>query len=413
VLAISFSSGEEMKSKTSFKQKLRNIAGAGLIGLAALTSNVKAQEIKPVENPQSEYSIRLRTESDSGEQTRFFKNTFGIAPFSKKGHQKYDEFVRIYNLTGEQKGEHMDYTAWGLISPEFNLGDLENSVSIFGLSGDRKGIGFQSKHSLDKWDLYLNAEKEKLLGKDSTRIGFGVDYNFGEKFNPGIGFDRVKTSKGITDYVFGKLVVNATDTDQYGVGIRVASGADETHKIGVYYMHHGKEEPSGSRTRFYYDWNNETDFRGMSFESIIVENPTFSKSGSGPALVGRNQNYLFSKQLFESAPLVVERAPLGERARNGWVNRIAGNFKDNAGENSGYLEGNLGYTFKPDESGIKPSLIGIYKHVFSEKEDCDYIGASALLHFNKNFCLEATYTQPISGDGKPKAYVSACWIKSF
>ena len=178
-------------------------------------------------------------------------------------------------------------------------------------------------------------------------------------------------------------------------------------------MHYGKEKPLGARTRIRYDWNNETDFRTVDFESIIAENPTFSKNGSGPWIVGRNQSDMYSAQLFNAPTLKIEGSPVGARARHGIAGRIKGSFKDKAGENSGYLLGEAGYTFKGDR-GIQPNLTGFYRRDVSEKGDRDYVGASALLFAPfKRICFEATYQHPISGGDKPKTYFGLSWVKRF
>ncbi|MFA7708384.1 MAG: hypothetical protein WCX73_05530 [Candidatus Pacearchaeota archaeon] len=401
-----------MKSqKTSF---WKSLATSAILGISALASNLHAEQAKPIENSEPKYSVRLRLENNSGEQLNVFRSTLGVAPFNEKGYNKGQEFLRIYNFTGRQNKKSVEYTNWGFSLPQFKIGDLENTVTLFGLTGDRNGFGVQTKHTLGKWDLFLNTEKETLKDGDSKRIGLGLDYNAGGDINPGIGFDRVETAKGITNYMFGKVVVNVTNTDQIGAGLSLASGFDKTNTLATYYMHHGPNEKWGTRTRTCYDWNNETDSSGLSFESIIVERPTFSRNASGPAVVGRSQGDLMSKQIVDAANLAIERVPLADRSKGGIISRVAGNFRDKAGIKSGYLEGDLGYSFKEND-GIKPSAYGFYRTDFSDVKanEKKIIGASALFYIGKNWCIETTYNHPVSGNVKPSAYLGVQYIKTF
>ena len=51
--------------KQTFKQKARNWIAGGLIGLASLVPiQANAQETKPIEDTNSAYSVRLRTENE-------------------------------------------------------------------------------------------------------------------------------------------------------------------------------------------------------------------------------------------------------------------------------------------------------------------------------------------------------------
>lgn len=376
--------------------------GIAALGSLKLASMAPAQEAKPVETLIPSYSTRLRTEVDFGENTTFFKNTLGIAPYSAE-HNKLNEIFRAYNYTGEKDGEHIDYTSWGGIFPRFKTGNLENEISVFGMDGDNQAIGFQSRHFLNKLIFTTNAETVDQKGENPTRIGAGIDYTYG-KFTPGIGIDRVNNTKGITDYFTGKLMVDITKTDLVTMTLRLASGAEEKNRVGGVYMHYGNEETLGTRTRAFYEWNNQTDSREINFESIITQNPAFSKA-SGTLLAGRGLGESYSLQLYdEILPWKIERVPLGDRSRGGWGLGISGSIKEVAGNESGSIKTEVVHTASLTDK-LRRSISGFYRTGIGTNEDRS-VGASVLVGKGKNFDLEIGYEHPIQGEKNPAVYFS-------
>jgi hypothetical protein len=404
-----------MRLKSSFKQKLISFIGGALIGITALTSNVKAEskpietptQNKPVETPTQDYSARLRTEVDAGEGTTFFKNTLGITKFDEKGYNKFNEFFRAYNFTGEQNGQHIDYTNLGAILPRFSIGSLENEVAIFGMVGDKEAKGFQSRHFFDGLTFTANAETLDQKGENPGRIGAGADYKIGN-LTPGLGMDRINNSKGITDYFTNYLIIDAAKTDLIGLTSKLASGDEDKNCVGALYLHYGPQETWGTRTRGTYSWDNNEDSRAFSFQSIINQNPAFSRA-SGALLVGRTLGETFSSQLYsEIPPFNIERTPLGERSRGGWGIGIDGTFKDVAGKESGYLKTEIVHTASSDN--WRRSFSGFYETSYGlQKDKC--VGASIFLGKGKNLDFEVIYKHPIQGDKNPSVYFSL--MKAF
>lgn len=395
-----------MKQKLTIKEKVIGfVAGVGL-GLAALTGSASADTQKT----DLGYLFRTRTEVVNQGDSTSFKNTLGISPYSEK-HSNFSEFFRAYEFTGKANGESddMNYTNWGLNLPDFSVGGVDNSVSVFGLTGDRQGLGIQSVHDIGNTNLVLNLEKENQLGRDSKRIGFGVDQRLNDKLVAGIGYDEVKTSEGKTKYFLGKITLDASKTDQMGIGFSIKDfEGNKTNSIGGHWLHYGKDEKWGTRTRVKYDWDNQTDFKGISFESIVAQNPAFSKP-CAYWIVGRDQNEMYSAELFAAPQLVVEREPLADRVRDsGWAAEIKGNIREQEGERSGYVKTDIGYTFKRNKSGIRSSFTGFYRNDVSELNN-DSVGASALIDIGSNFRIETSHEVPSQGESRTYCSAQAIW----
>lgn len=312
---------------------------AGIVGSASGTGSGTLSNPVTAENfLKNNYSIRTRIEHTESEDEHLAKATIGIAPVNGN-YNRFREIFRSYHFNGEQNGKDIDWDSWGLIIPRFKAGYLENSISIFGESGDKQGIGMEGITSLGKLDLYLNVEDS--FSSDSRRLGVGFEHGFGETWNFGAGIDKIDTPNGNTDYWSGKAVWNMDNNHQVGAGLRLANNDVGTNRLGTYFMRHGNIK-WGNRSILIYDWKNGSE--NIYFKSTLAENPTFSKNGSGPAFVGRNQGYILSPHVINSPVTTIEPPTVVERSKKGLVFKVAGNINTTK-KRKGWISGEAGYQF--------------------------------------------------------------------
>lgn len=312
---------------------------AGIVGSASGAGSGTLSNPVTFDNfLKNNYSVRTRIEHTESEDEHLTKATTGIAPVDGK-YNRFKEIFRSYHFNGEQNGKDIDWDSWGLIIPRFKAGNLENSISVFGESGDKQGIGMEGITSFGDIDLFVNVENS--FSSDSRRVGVGFEHGFGETWNFGAGIDKIDTPSGDTDYWSGKAVWNMDDNHQVGAGLRLADNDVGTNRLGTYFMRHG-DVSWGNRTFFVYDWKD--NFEGLWFKSTMAENPAYSKNGSGPAFVGRNQGYILSPHVINSPVTTIEPPTVVERSKKGWAFGIDGRII-NTGERKGYVGHYLGYQF--------------------------------------------------------------------
>ncbi len=371
---------------------------AGIVGSASGASSGTLSNPVTAENfLKNNYSVRTRIEHTEGKDEHLTKSTIGIAPVDGK-YNRFREIFRSYHFNGKQNGKDIDWNSWGLIIPRFKAGNLENSISVFGESGDKQGIGMEGITSLGKLDLYLNVEDS--FSSDSRRLGVGFEHGFGETWNFGAGIDKINTPNGNTDYWSGKAVWNIDDNHQVGAGLKLADNDIGTNRLGTYFMEYG-DIKWGNRTFFVYDWKD--NFEGLWFKSTIAENPTFSKNGSGPAWVGRNQGYILSPHVLNSPVTTIEPPTVVERSKKGLAFEIDGRII-NTGERKGYVGYYLGYQFGnfgvygsykngigniSDSYGVHgvlgkgPVKLEVGHQFFEDRKDRTYASVSLYIPFGK------------------------------
>ncbi len=313
--------------------------------LAGIIGNANAANSGTLSNPvtfnnflKNNYSVRTRLEHTESKDEHLTKGTIGIAPVDGK-YSRFNEIFRSYHFNGEVGGKDTDWNSYGLIIPRFKTGDLEYSASVFGESGDKQGIGMEGITSFGDLDLFLNIEDS--FSSDSRRVGAGFEHGFGETWNFGAGIDKVDTPEGDINYFSGKTIWNMDKNHQLGVGLLLPDNDIRTKKLGAYFMRHG-DVKWGNRTILIYDWKHGSE--NIAFKSTTAENPTFSKNGSGPAFVGRNQGYILSPHVINSPVTTIEPPTVVERSKKGLAFRVSGNI-NTTGKRKGYIEGDLGYQF--------------------------------------------------------------------
>jgi hypothetical protein len=330
------------RPKRSFWKKL---ATGIVLGVAGLVNTVSGADSGTLCNPvtldnflTNNYSVRTRIENFEGEDKHLNKSTFGVAPVNGK-YNRFKEIFRSYHFNGEQNGKDIDWNSYGAIIPKFKTGNLEHSISIFGETGDKQGVGMEGITSFGSLDLFLNIEEN--FSRDSTRRGLGFEYGFGEEWNFGAGVDTVSTAEGDTNYWFGKTIWNVDENHQIGGGIRLSDNEIGTNRLGTYVMRHG-DVSWGNRTFFVYDWKDDSEM--IWFKSTLAQNPAYSKNGSGPAFVGRNQGYILSPHVINSPVTTIEPPTVVERSKKGLVLGVDGKITD-TGESRGFIGHYLGYQF--------------------------------------------------------------------
>lgn len=321
------------------------VSGATVVtGLANLVSGANSGTLSnpvTIQNAlKNDYSLRTRIEQTEAEDTHLTKTTFGMAPW-QDGHSRFKEVFRSYHYDGKQNGSNVDWDTYGLIIPKFNNGGLEHSISVFGETGDREGMGMEAITSFGKLDLYLNAEKSS--SNDARRLGFRFEHNYGGTFNLGAGFDEVETVGGKTNYWSGKVVWNMDENHQLGGALRLSDNDTGTNRAVGYVMRHGKDISWGNRSFIVYD--QKEDFENIWFRSTFAQNPTFSRNGSGPAFVGTNQGYIVSPHVVNSPVTTIEPPSTVERSSNGAALRIGGNISNTDGLRKGHIGTEVGYQF--------------------------------------------------------------------
>ncbi len=390
----------KMKPK---KQSLWKTLAVGAVAtLAAIVGSASGAGSGTLSNPvtaenflKNNYSVRTKIEHTEGEDEHLTKSTIGIAPVDGK-YNRFREIFRSYHFNGEQNGKDIDWDSWGLIIPRFKVENLENSISVFGESGDKKGIGMEGITSLGKLDLYLNVEDS--FSSDSRRLGVGFEHGFGETWNFGAGIDKINTLKGDTDYLSGKAVWNIDDNHQVGAGLKLADNNIGTNRLGTYFMEYG-DIKWGTRSILIYDWKN--GYENISFKSTIAENPTFSKNGSGPAWVGRNQGYILSPHVLNSPVTTIEPPTVVERSKKGLVFKVAGNINTTE-KRKGWISGEAGYQFGnfgvygsykngigsiSDSYGVHgvlgkgPVKLEVGHEFFEDRKDRNYVSVSLYIPF--------------------------------
>jgi len=374
---------------------------ATLIGVTAAGSVLAQETANMVDckvNPLCSSRFRVEQTENAETDSRQTKTTFGWANCADAHYMQ--ELGRVYNYEGSEDGD--DYTAVGLKSPTLTLSGTETAVRAFGTFGDVEGFGVETKTDLGQGTtVFVNFEDNQTT--DPTREGFGVDQQAGD-LTLKLGYDHVSTPSGDTDYALAGAVWDIDSNDQVGAGFRRASSETGNTDTGLaYWCHFGKDEAWGHRTRLSLDDNPDNTYT-ISGETIIAQNPTFSRF-SAPWMVDRTveNGGMFNEPVVENA-LTAERTPLGDRSRGGFVATVEGSATyGNETETTGYVAGGVGYRFNlTDKANV--TLTGTARHDLST-EDTDF-GGSAHLNWETNL---GNFYAEVSGDDDGKAYGSVGW----
>jgi hypothetical protein len=396
----------------------RKIAAIGLMGIAGLVGCASPSTISGNSLPLPGVSVERRAESaedktscgceqehlcsirareeitySNGQGTS--KTTLGLAPCVNGKHG--DEYFRTYEYRGLGDLE-LDYTAAAGTIPSFKLGQVDNSLTLFGTFGDKQGLGIESRHSLDNWTLNLNAEKS--ANPEATRFGFGLDKKVSDKLTLGGAIDHVNTGGEDTNYFLAHGIYDASENNQFGLGLRADDSEQDMKSVIGYWGHYGKDEKWGTRSYLRGDFGN--DIRSFTLDSIIAQNPTFSRFSS-PWIVGRNRGDMFDVGVVEDA-LSPERVPLGERTKGGLFGEIKANLTE-SGDRKGYVKFDTGYRFNNVDFGlgkIDVAPLVFYRHGLG-KDEGRSLGVGGLVKLGKGFCLEASGSHNFGG--KPEFYM--------
>lgn len=346
-------------------------------------------------------TARARVENTDRGEEELFKTTLGFAFGDGR------ETIRHYHFEGEDQ----DWGALGVQVPKFKTGDVEHTLSIFGNYGDRDGLGVEDVAKWNGWTAILNLESNSTSGED--HYGFQLDKKVG-KFIVGGAFDRVSPEEGDDkDFVLGHAYFQADENNQFGIGVREDFESNMTSFSG-YWLNYGKDKEWGTRTWVRHDSGN--NFESTTLDSIIAQNPTFSKF-SAYWIAGRRDGEMFNETVVDN-PLSPEAVYLDERTADGLAFEIKGNRTENGSSTTGFVGGDVAYRWQEVEIGNRPVDIGIkggYKHLFGDS-DSGVLNAGGGLGFDLGpgeVSLRAGLEHPLNEEGEDELYTSVQYCVSF
>ena len=380
--------------------KIKKVLATGLVLATSFLPMAKAGDLTDLVTPST---VRARIEQTENTETdrSMTKLTLGLAPSLNAGCGA--EAVRIYQYNGENPEN--DYTAISAKMPKIKLGETTTQTTLFGTFSERNqkdGAGIET--STQVGDSTITAVYEQAIkdGKDSIRIGGGLDQRVGN-LTLGVGFDRVETGSGTTNYFLGNAVLDINKSNQAGIGLRVSNnGETTTTSANTFYCHYN--DSWGLRARAGLDSSNNSS-EVATFEIIGAQDSTFGKYSS-PWMVGRTSTGTdwFNAPVVENT-LGSERVALGDRSKGGLVGTVKGCFIDNQGLDSGFIYGEIGYRFPITKTtSITTSVFG--NRNLSEGNEANTFGASILAKAG-NFALEVT------GDNDSNIYGGITYSHSF
>lgn len=381
------------------QSKLGRILAAATCVLAGFLPNAQAED---------SLDLRLRTEyfGNNGDNNHI-TTTLGIgdegAYDTSYGDRvsvsgQFFEKFRLYDVIGESDGEAFHYTTLGARLPGFELGNVKNDLLVFGVAGDKEGVGIESRHSLGNAKLILNAEH--LGGKDdATRLGTGFNYQIAKNVNLGVGFDNVSDVDGNTNQFLINTLYDPTERDTLGFAYVLRDEADntQTHGLGGFWLR-GKEGKLGVRAFGRVDWNDDQDFRSYGGEVILAQRTTTFRPGA-TWMVGRtvNDDEMYNTSVVPLSISKTEATRIYDRQEHGWAFSLAGNLTDDTGVRSGYMQGEVGYAFKDNMLRGKLGVSGGLRNDFSEGDNTLSLN-SGLVYRTKHLTSESGVNIPFEGN---------------
>lgn len=362
-----------------------SLVGAQIAGLAG--GIARAEDLETcVEEKGISLSVKPSMEF-TGKDDDFSTRT-GLRVAEESGN----DFFRVFNYTGKGK----DYTEAGVRVP-LQVGNLKNEPSLWGVEGDKQGIGFMNVACFKDLEIIANAEQASIPNT-SNRLGGEVNYNLGN-VKVGIGGDNVE-NKGVTNNSLLGHVIYFGEKNQFGTALRTLdSEGSTTNSVVGYWSHFGPEEKVGTRTWLKVDENgSKTTY---TLDSITSQNPTFGNLSSR-WIVGRLYGDMFDTGIVTN-PLAPERIALPNRSRQGAV----GELKFSADSNGdGCAFGEVGYKFNRVDfgfTGVQPSFTINYERGFGS-DIYEKVGASFLGSWNNNICTEIGVKVPTCGSSGAETY---------
>lgn len=423
-------------------RKALGIAGivAGSL-IPSLSLGADATEGDKTGTPTIPCSVRTRLEATDGRDSgnnkySNWQTTLGITDCRIP---QIGELARWYHNESERelKGEkvHTDFDAAGMKMPWPILG-REGTISIFGVSGDKDGVGSELQYNVGPTVLTLNLEKASKPF-DAQRVGGEVDWNVNKTLSLGAGFDNIKTDTENTNFYLVRAEFFPGEKDRIGVAFREAQSDvnGNTHTALVDYTHSGKSEKIGMRGFGMASHNDKTGFTSFSGSAIVAQNPTFtirqknamcSYFDSVSWLEGRGNGDMFDVPVVNQSVTFGERVPLNYRSRCGLVGQLDAGYTDKSdarNDESWNFGVTGGYTFNmQDIAGVKfkPGVIGFDKYNKSSLDSgCHTAGAGFLVDATNflggNLTLEATVKKGLSGSNNKagEGYVSVGYSRQF
>jgi len=439
------------------------IGGALLAGCNGLETRVDSiqEKSKPVIVQQADYVPIVANPSDSGtgneddvksqvkpepvkDETKYdlsgtveFNSSHGADMLKETLRFKWDkgDLFRAHNykFTGKQGNNDLAYTAAALALPlHFSVGklDFDNKLNLFGMLGDKQGLGIQAKHGISNNDfgkLTFNwtlervlAEEKDPLGikspRDPVRVGFGLDYDPSKNFGLGVGFDRLMTVTKVKDSYLIKMTGKLTDHDQVGLGLNFVESKEYGREnppgkaMSAFWCHYGPKEKWGTRTWTMLGACGKN--KNLVFDTIFALNPTFSQYSS-PWIIGREHGDMFGLDIVDNA-LDTEGCPLYKRTAKGLAAELKVGYNSCQGAGrGGFVKGEVAFRSPAfDLYGLKasPAISTFYNYGFnkserlSDKHTIGGIGALSLKWKGLDFSIEGNINHTLEGKHSKTGY---------
>ena len=374
---------------------IRKIAGIAMLAGASLMPMARAEIIPQASN--------TRTRFESTDNSSAMTKTITTALGNKNG-----EFARVYHNIGTRG----DYTTASAIISGFNpyitFVDLEGAGLEFRRNFRETGVDVMAEHA--------------GASQDKTRIGGEIDQRIG-KFILGVAYDNVEDRTGTNnvsrDYGLVKVVYDG-ENNQLGLGFRRTNETEDNSAI-VHYMHHGAKEKFGTRKWVKADWNDRTSSSTITFDSINVENPTFSRfSGYWFEENSSIDSGMYNVGVTPNSVTFVERTPIENRTKGGFISDLSGTFTDNSRGQTQCIRTEAGYVFNLPKNTCLGTTVS-YSHNFDDK-DKNRIGGTIQLGFNAlggRIILEQIANQAVAkniapaGAQRVETYSSITYSRQF
>ncbi len=292
-------------------QKITRMAQAGLAGLLMLAGTEgKTADILASEGIAGRAKIEY---NDKGNDTQRYVSTLAL---DKAGayeqvptalSAQFSEFFRLYQVDEFSPKRDVNYTAAGIATPSFKLGNAENKVLASANFGDRQGFLGEAQTMFTKdFGVIVGGERSDTL--DSSRISGQMLVNV-SPFDFNLGYDLVKTPQGDLSQVFARGVWNINGKDYAGLaGAARVQGDYSQNYVGGFYLHAGKDTEFGLRAcgQAYVDNQDNSTYLG---QVIFTPGKTTMGAGGARMLLGNTALEAGFGPYLGDSELLVTRSP--------------------------------------------------------------------------------------------------------
>ncbi|MEK6927240.1 MAG: hypothetical protein AABX11_02305 [Nanoarchaeota archaeon] len=400
------------------KNTIRNGINTGLVGLSTLISaNAQTPQgnLDRMASQFDEGRVKSEFNSDFDDRSTVMttlgfgpKGTYSIEGKPQPSYGQIFEAFRLYDTFSKGMGnargaEWSHWTAAGFRS-SLNIGGLDQKFLVYGVGGDKQGIGFDIEPRVSE-HLSLNLVVEESLRDNRERIGGGINLQIGKPLTINLGYDEVSKS-GINQISqpHVRIMYDITPNDAVGFAFAEKNMPGNTeHGVGMFYAHWGKDKTWGGRV--YEDIRSDEKGNFAQAGHVIFapnKNCTVGKMGIAGALARvPSEDGAFNNGVLPTTVNRLEKLETHDRTYEGlafrynWKSAEAGNKK------SGYYSGDVAYNFK---EGICGGRLGVTAGMAYNWSNFAKDGIT----FNPSFAYrlgnvdaEAGLVLPLNTDDKP------------